>query len=122
MKGPGSGCVRIRARSTRTSETLRRERDSMRIHKTEFGVAVEREDGSMLDVRHIIGVGRNYAAHAGEMGADLPERPLVFFKSPCRVPCYQFELLHDVVGRGLFFDLLGDEPLEHRSCGVIDLL
>ncbi len=54
----------------------------MRILKTDFGVAIERPDGSLLDVRHIIGIGRNYAKHASEMGADLPERPMVFFKSP----------------------------------------
>ncbi len=54
----------------------------MKIEKTEFGVAIRREDGTTLDVRHIIGIGRNYAEHAGEMGADLPERPMVFFKSP----------------------------------------
>ncbi len=28
----------------------------------------------------IIGIGKNYAAHAGEMGTDVPESPLVFLK------------------------------------------
>ena len=28
----------------------------------------------------VIGVGRNYAAHAAEMGNDVPERPLIFLK------------------------------------------
>lgn len=28
----------------------------------------------------IVGVGRNYAAHAAELGNDVPERPLLFFK------------------------------------------
>ena len=28
----------------------------------------------------IIGVGRNYAAHAAELGNDVPENPLIFFK------------------------------------------
>ncbi len=28
----------------------------------------------------IIGVGRNYAAHAAELGNEVPERPLLFFK------------------------------------------
>ena len=32
--------------------------------------------------RAIFGIGRNYAAHALEMGGDLPEQPLVFMKLP----------------------------------------
>lgn len=44
-------------------------------------VAVETPAGT-LPIRHIIGVGRNYAAHAHEQGADLPERPMFFTKNP----------------------------------------
>jgi 2-keto-4-pentenoate hydratase/2-oxohepta-3-ene-1,7-dioic acid hydratase in catechol pathway len=33
----------------------------------------------------IVCVGRNYAAHAEEMGGDVPERPLLFFKPPSAV-------------------------------------
>jgi len=33
----------------------------------------------------IICVGRNYAAHADELGNDVPERPLLFFKPPSAV-------------------------------------
>ncbi len=54
----------------------------MRILKTDLGVTIEPDNAAPLEVRHIIGIGRNYAEHAGEMGADLPERPMVFFKSP----------------------------------------
>ncbi len=32
--------------------------------------------------RAIFGIGLNYAAHAGETGRDLPERPIVFLKLP----------------------------------------
>src|SRR5215212_4652211 len=32
--------------------------------------------------RAIFGIGLNYAAHAAETGADLPERPMVFMKLP----------------------------------------
>jgi acylpyruvate hydrolase len=32
--------------------------------------------------RAIFGVGLNYAAHAGETGRDLPERPIIFMKLP----------------------------------------
>jgi len=33
----------------------------------------------------IIGVGRNYAAHAAEHEVDVPEQPLIFFKPPSAV-------------------------------------
>ncbi len=35
-----------------------------------------------IPVRHIIGVGRNYAEHAHEQDADVPERPMLFSKNP----------------------------------------
>ena len=28
----------------------------------------------------VVGIGRNYAAHAAEMGSDLPDEPLMFLK------------------------------------------
>lgn len=46
---------------------------------------VRLEDGSLLPLLHIIGIGRNYAAHASEQGAELPERPMVFTKNPSSV-------------------------------------
>ena len=33
----------------------------------------------------IVCVGRNYAAHAAELGNEVPERPLLFFKPPSAV-------------------------------------
>ncbi len=42
-------------------------------------------DGSVLPIVHIIGIGRNYAAHAGEQGLTPPERPMVFTKNPASV-------------------------------------
>lgn len=50
--------------------------------RTEFGVGVERPGRPPLEIRHIIGIGRNYAEHAGEMGADVPDRPMYFTKNP----------------------------------------
>jgi len=35
-----------------------------------------------LRPRKIIGVGRNYRAHAEELGSDLPSEPLLFLKAP----------------------------------------
>lgn len=50
------------------------------LEKTDSGVGVEVE-GSVLAVRQIIGIGRNYAEHAIEQGAPIPDHPLVFFKN-----------------------------------------
>ena len=30
----------------------------------------------------LVGIGRNYAKHAGERGGVVPEEPLIFFKPP----------------------------------------
>lgn len=35
-----------------------------------------------LPIRTILGIGRNYAEHAREQGAALPDRPMVFTKNP----------------------------------------
>jgi 2-keto-4-pentenoate hydratase/2-oxohepta-3-ene-1,7-dioic acid hydratase in catechol pathway len=35
-----------------------------------------------VDARKVIGIGRNYRAHAEEMGNEVPTTPLSFFKSP----------------------------------------
>ncbi len=54
----------------------------MNLIRTELGVAVETPAGEPLLLRHIIGVGRNYADHAKEQAADIPERPMLFTKNP----------------------------------------
>lgn len=33
----------------------------------------------------VVAIGRNYAAHAAELGHDVPERPLIFLKAPSSV-------------------------------------
>lgn len=43
------------------------------------------DGGDSLDIRHIIGIGRNYAAHADEQGAERPERPMLFTKNPASI-------------------------------------
>lgn len=53
----------------------------MNLIQTTMGVAVKTPAGELL-LRHIIGVGRNYAEHAKEQAADIPERPMLFTKSP----------------------------------------
>ena len=57
----------------------------MDILRAEHGVVVAggAVGGGDLALGHIIGVGRNYAEHAREMGAEAPpERPMLFTKSP----------------------------------------
>src|SRR5690349_21398380 len=54
----------------------------MNLVRTEQGVAVDRGDAGLLLVRHIMGIGMNYAAHAKEQGKGVPERPVVFTKNP----------------------------------------
>jgi 2-keto-4-pentenoate hydratase/2-oxohepta-3-ene-1,7-dioic acid hydratase in catechol pathway len=54
----------------------------MDLVRTEFGAGVRLASGEMMPIRHIIGIGRNYAEHAGEQGAAVPQRPMVFTKSP----------------------------------------
>ena len=54
----------------------------MRLVRLDYGVGVETASG-VIPVRHIIGIGRNYAEHASEQGAEVPDRPMVFTKNPC---------------------------------------
>ena len=54
----------------------------MELVRTAYGVGVDRGEAGVLEVRHVIGIGRNYAAHAHEQGADVPTRPMVFTKNP----------------------------------------
>jgi 2-keto-4-pentenoate hydratase/2-oxohepta-3-ene-1,7-dioic acid hydratase in catechol pathway len=54
----------------------------MQLTRTPYGVTVTTDRGEVLPLRHIIGIGLNYAEHAREQGQALPERPVVFTKSP----------------------------------------
>lgn len=54
----------------------------MNIVRSEFGVAIDLPGGKQLPIRHIIGVGMNYAKHAHEQGKGVPERPMLFTKNP----------------------------------------
>ncbi|HRJ50087.1 MAG TPA: fumarylacetoacetate hydrolase family protein, partial [Phycisphaerales bacterium] len=50
--------------------------------RTELGIAIQSGPGETTPIRHIIGVGRNYADHAREQNADVPDRPMLFTKNP----------------------------------------
>jgi 2-keto-4-pentenoate hydratase/2-oxohepta-3-ene-1,7-dioic acid hydratase in catechol pathway len=49
--------------------------DTSRFHFTFIG-------GSRLEAGTIYGIGKNYAAHAREMGGEVPSSPMVFLKPP----------------------------------------
>lgn len=55
----------------------------MELIRSAWGLSVRGGDsiGSDLSLRQIIGIGRNYAEHAKEQGAAVPERPMLFSKN-----------------------------------------
>jgi 2-keto-4-pentenoate hydratase/2-oxohepta-3-ene-1,7-dioic acid hydratase in catechol pathway len=53
----------------------------MNLLRTDLGVAIEVPGKGQLPIRHIIGIGMNYAAHAQEQGKGAPERPMLFTKN-----------------------------------------
>ena len=53
------------------------------IIRVDGGIAVQiPSPPGPLPLRTILGIGRNYAEHAREQGAALPDRPMVFTKNP----------------------------------------
>jgi 2-keto-4-pentenoate hydratase/2-oxohepta-3-ene-1,7-dioic acid hydratase in catechol pathway len=52
----------------------------MDLNRTDTGVCVQTPSGPLV-IRSILGIGRNYAEHAREQAADVPDRPMVFTKS-----------------------------------------
>ena len=53
----------------------------MSIVRTAEGIVFEGAGGVRVGARQIVGIGRNYAEHAREQGAAVPERPMVFTKN-----------------------------------------
>ncbi|ELY54505.1 fumarylacetoacetate hydrolase family protein [Natronococcus jeotgali] len=63
----------------------RGELESGRVHFANESYALEDEAIDVLppcEPSKIVCIGRNYAAHADEMGNDVPDRPLLFLKPP----------------------------------------
>ena len=70
-----------------------------------MGFIVDMDTKKEITVPKIICVGRNYAAHAQEMGAEVKKEPLLFFKPPTAIlqqgsdipyPPYTSNLHHEV--------------------------
>jgi 2-keto-4-pentenoate hydratase/2-oxohepta-3-ene-1,7-dioic acid hydratase in catechol pathway len=53
----------------------------MTLHRTPWSFT----DGRTMDVGTLYCIGRNYAAHAAEMGATVPTDPIVFLKPPAAI-------------------------------------
>ncbi len=65
----------------------------MNLTRTQFGVAVDLPDGRLLPIRHVMGIGMNYAAHAHEQGKGVPERPVLFTKNPASVCLHRDDII-----------------------------
>ena len=59
--------------------------DSLPLVRRDSLACVKLTNGSHLPLIHIIGIGRNYAEHASEQGAAVPERPMIFTKNPASI-------------------------------------
>ncbi len=58
----------------------------MNLIRASSGVAVQTPSGAVLPFLQLIGIGRNYAEHAKEQGAAVPDAPMVFTKN-CAAAC-----------------------------------
>jgi 2-keto-4-pentenoate hydratase/2-oxohepta-3-ene-1,7-dioic acid hydratase in catechol pathway len=54
----------------------------MKLNHTPFGLSISSQSGEHILIRHVIGVGQNYAAHAAEQGKAPPTHPMLFTKNP----------------------------------------
>ena len=54
---------------------------TMNLIRSATGVAVRTDSGVTLPLMPLIGIGRNYAEHAKEQGAAVPDAPMVFTKN-----------------------------------------
>lgn len=106
----------------------------MNLIRTPWGVGVEATKDEPLLIRHVIGIGMNYAEHAREQGKGAPERPVLFSKNPlavslpgedivipeicCDRPQVDFEAeLGVIIGRHPSGAFVRDVPLEQAlSC------
>ena len=53
-----------------------------KLSRTSCGVSADLGSGKHLFLHHLMGIGRNYADHAKEQAAAVPDRPMVFTKNP----------------------------------------
>src|SRR5215469_17392387 len=64
-------------------ETIREISAAPWSHWSDTGRTIRNQDARLLapvDPRKIVCIGRNYAAHAAELGNEVPKDPLIFLK------------------------------------------
>jgi len=83
----------------------------MKLIRTDLGVAVQTADQPLL-LRHIIGIGRNYADHAAEQGAAVPDRPMYFTKNPMSAALHNDDI---VVPRCCQDETTGDDQTDFEA-------
>lgn len=97
-------------------------------------MAVVQLDGQSVAVANVFCIGRNYAAHAAELGNAVEAEPLVFLKptssliaegEPLRLPAYSSDVHHEcelvlLIGKG-GNDIAPSEALEHVAGYAIGL-
>ena len=71
----------------------------MKIQQTAIGGEVVLGDGSVLPIRHIFGIGRNYAAHAHEQGLEAPSHPMVFSKNIASIISHGVDIVIPPIAR-----------------------
>lgn len=69
--------VRAGLHAVAAADTLR----MMELLRCATGIAVQTPSGHLLPLAHLLGIGRNYAEHAKEQGAAVPDAPMVFTKN-----------------------------------------
>lgn len=74
----------------------------MNIVQSQTHCTIEASNG-VLSIQQIIGIGRNYAAHAHEQGLDAPEHPMVFTKNLASICCDGDEVVIPPLARDPLF-------------------
>jgi 2-keto-4-pentenoate hydratase/2-oxohepta-3-ene-1,7-dioic acid hydratase in catechol pathway len=68
------------------------------LDREQSSVVVRTPDG-VLRLGPVLGIGRNYAAHAAEQGLAAPERPMVFSKNPASLCLHDEPILIPPIAR-----------------------
>lgn len=68
----------------------------------------------------IVAVGKNYSAHAAEMGSDVPKEPLIFLKPPSAIIAHQQAIIYPKQSQRVDFEgelalVIGERT---KNCGV----
>ena len=70
----------------------------------------------------IVAVGKNYAAHAAEMGGEVPKEPLIFLKPPSAIIAHEQKIIYPKQSQRVDFEgelalIIGDRT---KNCSIED--